>query len=905
MKMKRGAKVVDALVSVLCWCVILCVRLGVSHSNTTVVKVGVVVDVSLPAGSIGLSCINFSLSDFYASHSHYKTRLLLHLRDPGSDLITAASQVADLIKTEEVQAIIGPSTSTEANFVISLGERAHVPIVTFSATSASLASLQSPYFFRIAQVDSAQANAIVAIVEAFEWKQAVPIYIDNNDYGTGLIPFLTNALQQVYVRIPYLCRISPLATIDAIRGELYKLMTMQTRVFIVHVSPDLGSTLFPIAQQIGMMTEGYVWIVTDGLANVLSSLDSSVMDSMRGVLGVRTYIPETKELDDFKVRWRRKFLQDNPTEVDTHLNVFGLWAYDATTALAMAVEKVGITKHGFLKSNIQNLGVSMNGEMLREALSNTKFQGLSGEFTIVDGQLKASMFEIINVIGSGKRRIGYWTSWNGLAGSLDSSSYKLASIVWPGDQNFVPKGWAIPTHGKKMMVGVPVKIEYTKFVKVTRDLVTNRIEVTGFCIDFFRAVLEELPYALPYKFIPFAKPNGEKAGTYNELINQVYLKNLDAVVGDITITANRSKYVDFTLPYTESGVTMVVPTKDNRKKNVWVFLKPLTWDLWVTTACSFVFIGFVVWVFEHRINEHFQGPLSHQIGTSLWFSFSTIVFAQRERVTSNWSRFVVIIWFFVVLILVQSYTASLITLLTVEQLSPTIREVNLLIKNRMNVGYKRGSFIHEILKEMGFLDSQLKAYNSTKECVELFERGSANGGIAAAFDEVPYVKLFLQSYCSKYTMVEPTIKTGGFSFVFPKGSPLVAEISRAILNVTQGYKMKAIENAWFKEKSCYGSDASVSSNSLGLESFWGLFLIVGVASGLALIFFAINFLYQHEHIWLHYDPGTSRWKRIEGLIRMYYQKDQSSHTFKKREMQDKSGTRCLHDIVEVEASPTT
>jgi hypothetical protein len=30
------------------------------------------------------------------------------------------------------------------------------------------------------------------------------------------------------------------------------------------------------------------------------------------------------------------------------------------------------------------------------------------------------------------------------------------------------------------------------------------------------------------------------------------------------------------------------------------------------------------------MNEDFQGPLSHQIGTSFWFSFSTMVFAHSN-----------------------------------------------------------------------------------------------------------------------------------------------------------------------------------------------------------------------------------------------------------------------------------
>ncbi|KAK9903210.1 hypothetical protein M0R45_001139 [Rubus argutus] len=105
--------------------------------------------------------------------------------------------------------------------------------------------------------------------------------------------------------------------------------------------------------------------------------------------------------------------------------------------------------------------------------------------------------------------------------------------------------------------------------------------------------LPRLPYAVNYDFIPFAYPNGTSAGTYDEMIQHVFLGYFDALAADSTIRANRARYVDFTLPYTESD---------------------------------------------------FRGPLTHQVGTALWFSFSTMVFAQRERVVSNLARFVVIVW---------------------------------------------------------------------------------------------------------------------------------------------------------------------------------------------------------------------------------------------------------------------
>ncbi|TXG62335.1 hypothetical protein EZV62_013698 [Acer yangbiense] len=791
----------------------------------------------------------------------------------------------DLIKNVQVQAIIGPENSMQTNFVIDLGNKSQVPILSFSATNPSLtSSIKTPYFFRGITNDSSQVGAITALIQAFGWREAVTIYIDN-EFGQGVIPYLTDALQAIDTR----SMISPEASDDQIVEELYKLMTMQTRVFIVHMLPSLGSRIFAKAKQIGMMEEGFVWIVTDELADFFDTLEQSVIDSMQGVLGVRPYVPRTKKLESFRVRWKKKFQQENPDIVDAKLNIFGLLAYDVTVALAMAVEKSGFGNFKFDKqitnnvsTDLEAIGVSENGQNLVKALSSTRFRGLTGDYSFVDGQLHSLAFQIVNVNGYGTRGIGFWTpDKRVLMSKLMNSS----------------TSWEIPTNHKKLQIGVPMKSGFSDFVKVKFDTETNKPTVTGYCIDVFDAVVKTLPYAVTYEYIPFALLDGTSAGTYNDLIYQVCLGNFEAVVGDTTIVANRSRNVDFTLPYTESGVSMIVPIKDNKKKNAWVFLKPLTWDLWVTSACFFVFIGFVVWVLEHRINEDFRGPVEHQVGTSFWFSFSTMVFSQRERVISNLGRFVVIVWCFVVLILTQSYTASLTSHLTVQQLKPTITEVRELIRRGENVGYQKGSFVPGILKQLGFNENKLIVYNSPEECDELFKKGSAKGGIAAALDEVPYMRLFIGQYCSKYTMTEPTFKTAGFGFVFPLHSPLVRDVSRAILNVTESEKMKEIEDAYFKKHaSCPESSTLVSSNGLGLNSFWGLFLMAGIAAILALIIFMVIFVYEHRNVLTKSDPRTSIWTRIQVLSRIFISRDLSAHTFK-----DKSSI----GVIDHEPSPMT
>ena len=124
-----------------------------------------------------------------------------------------------------------------------------------------------------------------------------------------------------------------------------------------------------------------------------------------------------------------------------------------------------------------------------------------------------------------------------------------------------------------------------------------------------------------------------------------------------------------------------------------------------------------------------------------------------------------IIWVFVVLILTSSYTASLTSMLTVQKLEPTVADMRELQRRGHYIGYQEGSFIKSSLIRMDFEESKMKTYSSEDEYADALSRGSANGGVAAVFDEIPYLELFLSLYCDGYTMVGPIYKTDGLGFV--------------------------------------------------------------------------------------------------------------------------------------------
>lgn len=129
------------------------------------------------------------------------------------------------------------------------------------------------------------------------------------------------------------------------------------------------------------------------------------------------------------------------------------------------------------------------------------------------------------------------------------------------------------------------------------------------------------------------------------------------------------------------------------------------------------------------------------------------------------SRIVLIVWVFVLLVLTSSYTASLSSMLTVQQLQPTVTDVHELIKKGEYVGYYYGSFVRDLLVQVGFDKRKLRAYNSIEGYADALSKGSKSGGVAAVIDEVPYIKLFLAKHCKGYTMVGPIYKSDGFGFV--------------------------------------------------------------------------------------------------------------------------------------------
>ncbi|EYU21242.1 hypothetical protein MIMGU_mgv1a023374mg [Erythranthe guttata] len=858
-----------------------------SQRNTTF-QVGVILDANSTNGRIGNTSLLSALSDFYSSHANYSTRIVLHPRDSGGRVTGAATSAINLLKDVQVDAIIGPQTSTQAYFVIGLGNAANVPVVSFSATTPTYYPKDS-YFVQTAINDGAQVDAIAAIIKYFKWSQVVLIYEDS-DYGIGITPYLSNAFQQVNARVSYRSVIPISATDDFILQELYKMKTMQTRVFVVHTTSGLASRIFLKAKEAEMMSEGYVWIVTTGLMNLFYSLDSNIVESMQGVLGVRPLVPD----------------------INPEMNLYGLWAYDTLWALAMAVEKIGFRESSYLQNtSVSNssymfiTGKSQTGPQLLAAMNETNFTGLSGKFHLVNGKLESSSFQILNINGKKLREVGIWTpllqnSSQTNANATGLSGEKLEIIIWPGESRNVPKGWEVPVSGKKLRVGIPAVAGFPEYIKVETDPKTNSTKISGLYIDLFDSVMAALPYAVRYEYVPFVNSDGSSAGNYDDLSREVQNGSFDAAVGDITITEMRSEYVDFTLPIEDGGVTITQNVFNEDNNGAGIFLEPLEGKLWLTAIALFIFTGLSLWILEHRFNEAFRGPPSEHVGLIVYIPFMSLVFANREKIVSNLARLVLVVWVFVVLILTSTYTANLSSILTVPKPVNATITVAMLVENKDNVGCREGSFIIQYLIGLGFDDSKIIRYRTSDE----FDNALSNGSIKALLSRTSYTNLFLSKYCNKYARVDTTYDTEGIAFLFPKGSPLVADVSRAIVKLTDDQKLTEIRGRWIKESTCKDTSED-HSTQISLKSFAILFGVTGGITGICLVLLLASYLYNNRDFIRRVisNSGTTTWSKVRAISKHFDQRDPKA--FRSKEDGENQDRCCSSTVVSVTSDQET
>ncbi|XP_021743767.1 glutamate receptor 2.9-like [Chenopodium quinoa] len=808
-------------------------RYNRSMHRNAVTSIGVVINGNTRVGKEQKIAMKIAVRDIYRNSCSPVT---LHVRDFPEGLVHATNIASKLMYSKKVEVLIGTFSLTEAVFLSEFHKNLlGVPIflLTPTAMSSPLVPLPSN-LLQMSHHFSVHMQCLSAIVGHFRWRRVTVIYEKSNIFPMDSAYFaaLSDSLRSVDAIIEQHIAFPSVSTLSepdvVIEKELYNLKRGGNHVFVLlHSSLELATRLFQKANEMGMVEKGFVWIISDEIASLLDSVDSSVISSMQGVLGYKTNIfDSSKSYKEFEVKFKQSYIAKFPYDQgNPNPTLFALRAYDMLHAITKS-------KNAAIKSNSTELFPNL-------LLSN--FEGLSGNVSFRNGELKdIPTFQIINVVGKSYRELAFWSSEFGFfkkqsskTGRKETRNYgqnhdmlvELGPIYWPGGLQEVPRGWNIgATSEKPLIIGVPAS---GAFHLVNVSIVApDQTSITGFVIDVFNTSLKYLPYDLPFKLVPYY-------GRYDDLVHQIHQRVFDAAVGDFLILDERYRWADFSQPFVKSGMNMVVTVKEDKTKDIWIFAMVFEKKLWILFLSMGLFIGFVVWLVERRRNPEFaDGSVSQQLGAVFWFSFTLLFFAQKESPRSNLSKIVLVPWYLLILMLTIYFQASLTSLMTVSQLLPSVKDVEALRAENAVVGCNWNSFVCTYLVHvLRFKPENIKRMRAVEEYPPAFERGE----IKAAFFVTFHAKVFLTKYCRGYTLAGPTYNFGGFGFAFRKGSVLSTDISQAILKATEKGEIEGLEHEMFTRCKCSTSTINNSTTFVGLKPFSGLFCISGGVAAVALL----------------------------------------------------------------------
>ncbi|CAA2964952.1 glutamate receptor [Olea europaea subsp. europaea] len=599
-----------------------------------VVKVGAIFAIDSTIGRVAKIAIEEAVKDVNSNSSVlHGTKLEVKMHNSNCNGFLGMVGALRFMETDIV-AVIGPQSSVVAHTILNVANELKTPFLSFSATDPTLASLQFPYFVRTTQSDMHQMTAIAEIVEYYGWKQVIVIYVDD-EFGQNVMSALDDALADRLCRVSYKAGIPPGdVNRSVIMDILVNVASMESRVIVLHAYPAAGFLVFSVARYLGMMGDGYVWMATDWLSSVLDSSSpfrsQKMMDTIQGVLVLRQHTPDSKSKREFSARWNKL------TGGSLRLNSYALYAYDTVWLVAYAIDSF-LNKGGVIsfsndsklqafrgsKLHLEAMVIFDGGPLLLKSILQSDFVGLTGQVKFSpDRFIVSPAYDVINIVGTSFHQIGFWSNYSGLStvppktlylstSNRSSTNQRLYDVIWPGNTVRNPRGWVFPNNGEQLRIGVPNRFSYKEFVSQVPD--ANIFE--GLCIDVFTAAVNFLPYAVPYQFIPYG--DGHENPNYTEMVNLITTGFFDGVVGDIAIVTDRQKNVDFTQPFAASGLVILVPVLE-LNTGAWSFLRPFSPALWGVTAAFLLFVGMIVWVLEHRINDEFRGPPKKQLITVLW-----------------------------------------------------------------------------------------------------------------------------------------------------------------------------------------------------------------------------------------------------------------------------------------------
>ncbi|MDB6004865.1 MAG: hypothetical protein JWR15_1852 [Prosthecobacter sp.] len=270
-----------------------------------------------------------------------------------------------------------------------------------------------------------------------------------------------------------------------------------------------------------------------------------------------------------------------------------------------------------------------------------------------------------------------------------------------------------------------------------------------------------------------------------EIIDALKNKTADVGVGAISVTAKREEVIDFTQPFYESGLQVLVSgSSGSFADNIFSLIANLfnieLIGAFALLLVTMFIISHLVWRFEHPVNGD-QWPQSYKAGMweSFWWTISTLLVggADNKGPVGVGGRIVAVVWMLLSIVLVSLLTASFTTTLTINTLKGDINGPGDLPGRK--VATVKGSTTETWLTTKG---AKVVPFATVTECVAALKSSDVN---AVVYDAPVLQYEAGKLNDEKLQMVGPVFDRQNYSFALQQDSPLRESLNQALLKLTE------------------------------------------------------------------------------------------------------------------------